>query len=131
MTSGRPNPAQWLWYALGGRLPRRCRDWVLYDVSGPTWVARHFSRAAVQIAPVALVFLAPGPPWIKGVAVLGGVLMGLFFSLAYIEETCESRAHKHGFPRGLCHQIRRQRAAAKAAAQRERRRTRTSRQPLP
>lgn len=129
MASARPNPVQWLWYALGGRLPQRCRDWVLHDVSGPTWVARHFARAAVQIIPVALVFLVPGPLWIKGVAVLGGVLMGLFYSLAYMDETCENRALKHGFPRGLRYQIRHQRAQAKAAAQRERRRARTTRQP--
>ena len=48
----RPNPAQWVWYALGGGLPRRLAPWVLADVTRRTWVARHLVRALVQLAPV-------------------------------------------------------------------------------
>lgn len=121
MTIHRPNPAQWLWYAVGGRLPARCRDWVLHDISGPTWAARHFARAVVQITPVLLVLLVPGPLWIRAVAILGGVLMGLFYSLAYMEESCENRAVKHGFPRGLRTEIRRERQKRETAERRQRR----------
>jgi Family of unknown function (DUF5313) len=33
----RPDPLHWLWYALGGGLPPRYRDWVLHDATAPTW----------------------------------------------------------------------------------------------
>src|SRR3712207_6982401 len=31
--AGRPNPAQWLWYAYGGGLPRSLSPWVLEDTT--------------------------------------------------------------------------------------------------
>jgi hypothetical protein len=52
----RPAPHRWLWYALGGRLPRRNRGWVLFDTTTETWWARHVARTLVQMAiPIALV----------------------------------------------------------------------------
>src|SRR5918912_39480 len=85
----RPLPHRWIWYALGGGLPERHRAWVLHDTTARTWWLRHVLRAAVQLAvPIALVLLlVPGPFWIRGMAALGGVLLGLIFSLAYMNET--------------------------------------------
>ena len=98
----RPNPVHWIWYALGGRLPERNREWVLHDTTVRTWALRHVLRSFVQLAiPIALVLLlVPGPFWIRGMAALGGVLLGLFFSLAYMTETTENRVKRAGYPAG-------------------------------
>lgn len=37
----RPGPLWWIWYAFGGKLPDRYRDWVLHDVTCRTWWLRH------------------------------------------------------------------------------------------
>jgi hypothetical protein len=98
----RPGPLRWLWYALGGGLPRRFSPWVLHDTSTRTWALRHVLRSFVQLAvPIALVLvLVPGPFWIRGMAALGGILLALFFSLAYMTETTESRVKRAGYPAG-------------------------------
>ena len=43
-SAARPNVAQWLWYAYGGRLPRRLSPWVLADLTRRTWILRHLAR---------------------------------------------------------------------------------------
>jgi uncharacterized protein DUF5313 len=96
----RPNPLQWIWYAFGGRLPERCGEWVLHDVTCRTWVLRHIARALVQISPGLLFLLLPGPFWIRGMAVLGGVILALWYSLSYLEHTSEYRLTRHGYPIG-------------------------------
>jgi hypothetical protein len=104
----RPNPAQWLWYALGGGLPRRLSPWVLDDVTRRSWVVRHLLRALVQLAPVVALCLtvAPVPFSFRLSAVVGGVLMGLLFSLAYMTETTEHRAVKAGYSPGTTARLR-------------------------
>lgn len=96
----RPDPALWLWYSIGGRLPERYQPWVLRDVTCRTWVLRHLARSMVQVSPGLLFLLLPGPLWIRAMAVLGGVLMALMYSLSYMEHTTEYRLHKHGYPLG-------------------------------
>lgn len=93
----RPNPFRWLWYAFGGRLPERYREWVLHDVTCRTWIPRHLARTLIQVSPGLLFLLMPGPLWISAVAVLGGVFMALWYSLAYMEHTSEHRLAKHGY----------------------------------
>ena len=104
MTSTPPRPGlfRWLWYALGGGLPRRFSPWVLHDTSTRTWMLRHVVRAFVQLAvPIALVLiLVPGAFWIRGMAALGGILLALFFSIAYMPETLENRVKRAGYPAG-------------------------------
>src|SRR4051794_15208797 len=80
----RPNPLWWFWYALGGRLPARYSSWVLHDTTTRTWVLRHMARAFVQMmVPIGLVLLLlPGEFWIRGMAALGGLLLGMFYSVA-------------------------------------------------
>jgi hypothetical protein len=112
----RPDPARWVWYAFGGSLPERYSAWVFKDTTTRTWVLRHVARSLVQLAvPIAavLIFL-PGPFWIRGMAALGGVLLGLIFSFAYMTETVEHRLVRAGYPAGtaaVAHQ--------RAAGQRE------------
>lgn len=110
--AGRPNPAQWLWYAYGGGLPPSLSDWVLEDTTRRTWVWRHLARALVQLAPVLLLcLLVPPVPFdIRLTATLGGVVIGLLFSVAYMTETTEHRAVKAGWPPGTTAALRADRA---------------------
>ncbi|GAA1840713.1 hypothetical protein GCM10009836_20070 [Pseudonocardia ailaonensis] len=98
----RPGPLRWLAYAFGAGLPARNRDWVLHDVTCRTWALRHFGRAAVQLAPfaVALYVVIPGESWVRAMAVIGGLLIGFFYSFAYLNESAEHRAMKAGWPQG-------------------------------
>lgn len=93
---------RWLLYALGRGLPPEYREWVLHDVTTRTWVLRHLLRTAVQLLPIAVLLyvLIPGPSWVRGCAVLAGLLLGFFYSVAYLDETTEHRAVKAGYPRG-------------------------------
>ncbi|MGY5883744.1 DUF5313 family protein [Modestobacter lacusdianchii] len=102
MHAGRPNPAQWLWYAYGGGLPRSLSDWVLDDTTRHSWVLRHLTRALVQLAPVIVLCLLvpPVPLEFRVTAAGGGLVIGLMFSLAYMTETTEHRAVKAGWPPG-------------------------------
>ena len=110
--AGRPNPAQWLWYAYGGGLPRSLSAWVLEDTTRRSWVARHLARAVVQLAPVvALCLLVPPVDFgVRLTAAGGGLVIGLLFSCAYMTETTEHRAVKAGWPAGTTAQRREERA---------------------
>ena len=112
MGSERPNPAQWLWYALGGGLPRRLSPWVLADTTGRTWIWRQYARAMVQLLPVVVlcVLLPPVPLAYRLSAAFGGLLIGLLFSTAFMTETIEHRAVKAGFPPGTAGRLRAERA---------------------
>ncbi|HWO61462.1 MAG TPA: DUF5313 domain-containing protein [Umezawaea sp.] len=100
MKRRRPNPALWLWYAVGGRLPDRYREWVLHDVTARTWVLRHLVRGLVQMSPIFLLVLLPGPLWVRLMSCLLGILVGFFYSITYMEQTTEQRLVKQGYPRG-------------------------------
>jgi len=106
MRAQRPNPLRWLWYAVGGRLPDRYREWVLLDLTSGSWVFRHLARALVQHSVWLLLLLLPIPftlrLWMIGVA----VSVGMFFSLSFMEDASERRLIKHGFPVGLNRRIR-------------------------
>jgi hypothetical protein len=119
----RPGPVRWLGYALGRSLPPRYRAWVLHDTTTDTWILRHFARALVQLAvPVILVLtVVPGPFWIRGMAALGGVVMGLIFSFAYITETTEHRLVKAGYPAGTAAQAQQRATTARQAQESQRR----------
>ncbi len=116
----RPNPVLWIWYAYGGRLPQRHSEWVLHDVSARTWMVRHALRSLVQLSPGLLFLLMPGPLWIKAMALLGGVILGLWYSLAYAEFTVEHRAHKQGYPLGTARRMREEAKAQLRAEQHDR-----------
>ncbi|WNV84852.1 DUF5313 family protein [Umezawaea sp. Da 62-37] len=103
----RPNPAQWLGYALGRRLPQRCNTWVLHDITCRTWAARHFLRGYVQMSPILLLLLLPGPLSIRALSILLGLLVGSFYSMTYLWETTEQRLVRQGYPRGMGAQTRR------------------------
>jgi hypothetical protein len=112
VTRQRPNPAQWVWYALGGGLPRELSPWVLADTTGRTWIWRHLARAVVQLLPVLVlcVVAVPVPLAYRLSAAAGGLLLGLMFSIAFMTETIEHRVAKAGFPPGTAGRLRAERA---------------------
>ena len=111
MRGQRPNPLQWLWYALGGRLPAHLSPWVLADTTGRTWILRHLARAVVQMLPVVALCLLAVPVDLdyRIAAAAGGVLLGLLFSIAFMTETTEHRVTKAGFPPGTAARVRAER----------------------
>jgi hypothetical protein len=113
----RPGVLGWLRYAMGGGLPERHRAWVLQDTTSGNWGLRHMLRALVQMAvPVVLVLaFVPGPFWIRGMAALGGLILGLIFSIAYMSETTENRVKKAGYPAGTAQAVRDQAQKSKDA----------------
>jgi hypothetical protein len=125
----RPGVLRWLWYAVGGRLPARFSPWVLHDTTTRTWALRHVLRSFVQLAvPIGLVLLlVPGEFWIRGMAALGGVFLALFFSLAYMPETTESRVKRAGFPPGTATATRERAAREREVHESERRRAASAR----
>jgi hypothetical protein len=104
----RPSPVQWVWYAFGGGLPRDLSPWVLADTTGRTWIARHFTRAVVQMLPVvALCLLVPPVPLAyRLTAAAGGLVIGLMFSMAFMTETIEHRVAKAGYEAGTAARVR-------------------------
>jgi len=102
VTSIRPGPLRWLWYAMGGGLPPRYREWVLSDATRDSWRLRQFGRAFVQMAPVAvlIMLLVPGPLWIRLAAILLGWLVGLQYALYFVDDAVERRVLKAGYPVG-------------------------------
>lgn len=103
----RPNPIQWLRYAVGGRLPEPLHAWVLRDVSARTWVWRHVARMSVLVAPLAAAcLLVPGPLGLRAAMALLLVIVGAYFSLSYVEESSDMRAVKHGHAPGAAKAIR-------------------------
>jgi hypothetical protein len=107
-----PTPFQWIWYALGGGLPRSLSAWVLADTTGRTWIWRHLSRAVVQMLPlmVLCITLVPVSLGYRLSAAFGGLLIGLTFSVAFMTETVEHRATKAGYPSGTAARLRAERA---------------------
>jgi hypothetical protein len=108
----RPTPLQWLRYALGGGLPPELSPWVLADTTGRTWVLRHVARALVQLAPliVLCLVLPPVPFAYRLSAAVGGLLLGLGFSLFLMEQTVEHRLVKAGYPPGTAARVREERS---------------------
>jgi hypothetical protein len=120
----RPGPLRWIAYALGTGLPERHRAWVLYDTTTRTWVWRHVTRTLVQLAvPIALVLLlVPGAFWIRAMAALGGLILGMAFSLAYMTEVAENRVKKAGYAPGSAQAVRDRASREREVLDSERRR---------
>jgi hypothetical protein len=52
----------------------------------------------------ALLLLVLGFGWITWVALLGGLVMALIYSVAYFDQSAERRLVKHGYPPGTAQQ---------------------------
>ena len=121
----RPAPHRWVWYALGGGLPKRNSTWVLHDTTVPTWWLRHIARSLVQVAlPVALVMTFLPAGWgLRAAAAGGGLALALFYSLAYMPETTENRVMKAGYPAGTATAHRERAGLGRQQRESERKRT--------
>lgn len=114
----RPNPVQWLRYVYGGRLPDRCREWVLHDATTRTWLLRYAVRVIVEALPllvvgvVLLTWLTPAPASAVLPAMGMALLMILYFTLTSADELIEARLVKQGYPPGTGKAARRRRAEA-------------------
>ncbi|HEX3648814.1 MAG TPA: DUF5313 family protein [Pseudonocardiaceae bacterium] len=108
----RPNPVQWLWYAWGGRLPQRYREWVLHDVTTRTWMWRHMARAivltltAVAVVFVPLILLVHVQVWLAIAAGVLGLLVSVYYSMSYAWESGDVRLTRYGYPGGYGSQVR-------------------------
>jgi fatty acid desaturase len=110
----RPDPLRWIWYAFGGALGRRHRQWVLHDLTCRTRWERQIARAVVQVAPLGFVLLLVlGSGWITWVGVVCGLVLALIYSTAYFDPSVEHRLARHGFPPGTAHRILSERDKAK------------------
>jgi hypothetical protein len=102
---------QWLWYALGGGLPRRLSPWVLADATRRTWIVRHVARALVQLFPVVVGCLfVPVPFPYRISAAVGGLVIGLLWNAAFMTEAIEHRVSKAGYEPGLAARLREERS---------------------
>lgn len=113
----RPNPALWLWYAWGGRLPRRYREWVLHDITTRTWLFRHMARTlvltltAVVVVFIPLVLLVHVVFWLAIAALVLGVVVSVYYSMSYAWESGDVRLTKYGYPGGYGSEVRQRMAA--------------------
>jgi hypothetical protein len=106
----RPNTPEWIWYTFGGKLSPIHNAWVLHDnTSRHRWV-RQVARGAVQVAlpaavVVAVLWAVLGDSWVIWAGVACGALLGLWYSIAYIDQTAERRLVKHGYELGTLAQV--------------------------
>jgi hypothetical protein len=102
----RPGPLRWIWYAVGGSLGPRYRQWVLHDLTCPSRWTRQIVRAVVQVVPLAvLLFLTLGTGWVTWVGVICGLVLALIYSVAYFDQSVDYRLVKHGFPSGTARAV--------------------------
>lgn len=107
---------QWIWYALGGGLPRELSPWVLADATRRTWIVRHVARALVQLLPVVVACLfVPVPFAYRVSAAVGGLFIGLMWNAAFMTESIEHRVVKAGYESGLAARLREERSEREAA----------------
>lgn len=102
----RPGPLRWIWYAFGGSLGSRYREWVLHDLTCRTRWIRQLVRATVQVLPLAVVVLvALGSGWVAWAGVGCGLGLALIYSIAYFDPAADHRLVKHGYPPGTARRI--------------------------
>lgn len=129
----RPNVFQWLWFAFGGRLPARYREWVLQDATSRVWLLRFGARSMVRMTPLVLgalivLWLVDAQPGLAVASVLLGLIVGVYYSMSYALERTDQQLATYGYPHGTAEQVRHERAGPKYQAQRDRY-NRTWRQP--
>jgi hypothetical protein len=110
----RPNPLQWLRYAVTGSVPAKNHGWVLYDATCSTWLVRHVARYLVLVAPliVAVMLFLPATTSIRVEACVAAGLSVLIGYMCFTTESLEHRIEKAGFPYGLAGKMREERAVA-------------------
>lgn len=104
MARKRPDPARWLWYAFGGRLPDRYRDWVRHDVTDRGWRWRYAAQIFIRTLPFlvagfVVMLLLPGVSVGLGLAAMGlALVFTLYLTLTSAGEFRNVRLVQHGLP---------------------------------
>jgi hypothetical protein len=108
----RPNPLGWLWYALGGGLPARYKEWVLHDTTSSTWVLRHVARSLVQLSiPIAAILLfLPAPVSLRALTALAAGGSAMMYMIVHTLATTDRRLIRAGYPGGTGERVRGERA---------------------
>jgi Family of unknown function (DUF5313) len=92
----RPTPFQWLWYAIGGRLPAGLNGWVRHDLTDADWRLRELIRVLVQALPGCVIFLLlPAPTEIRVLAVALVLIGAVSVALLYGTELRDRRLRQH------------------------------------
>ena len=79
-------------------------------------MVRHLGRAVLQFSFWWLALLVPGPWSLRFSMVALGFLLSLYFSISFMEDACERRLLKAGYPAGLNRRIREETPIADRAA---------------
>jgi uncharacterized protein DUF5313 len=112
MSVKRPNAMLWLWYAFGGKLPDRYREWVLHDATVPTWLVRHVIRRLMFMLPILVllfvffVVIFDYDTTIVLLALALGIYAGVYYSLIFSTHSVDSRVTRHGYPDEYASQVR-------------------------
>jgi hypothetical protein len=95
--AGDPGAGGKVWFAIGGRLPERNREWVRHELTDAGWRSRLTVRHLVVMLPLAAVLaLLPGAVWIR-IAVPGLFLICSVGIVAmYADDIRVSRLRRHG-----------------------------------
>ncbi|WP_020496536.1 DUF5313 family protein [Sciscionella marina] len=123
MTMARPNPAQWIWHAIGGRLPMRYKEWALHDATCRTWWLRYLAGVLLRVSVPALILffvLASfgGPLWLAFLSVLLGLIVSIYYGLTYAPDSIDSRLVRYGYPPRTASTVREQANEEKVRAER-------------
>ncbi len=119
MKTARPNPFQWLWYAFGGTLPARCREWVRHDLTRPSWLIGFAVRSVLRMLPLLvaavliLVLLLDAPLALAAGSASIGFVVAVYYALSYAVERAEVEIAKYGYPLGTAARLRSEREAIK------------------
>ncbi|WP_156756048.1 DUF5313 family protein [Actinokineospora pegani] len=115
-----PGPGLRLWYAVGGKLPRRHADYVLKTATDRSWLARFALRvlmravlpSTVLITAVLLVAL-DAPLGLALACGALGLIVGMYYALSYSIESVEGLVGRYGFEPGIAARIREERKEAR------------------
>jgi hypothetical protein len=115
-----PTRALRLWYAVGGRLPRRYADYVLRTATERTWLLRFAVRVLLRAvlpatAAITLVLLLALDAPIGLALACGslGLIVGMYYALSYSIESVEGLVARYGFAPGTAAALREERKEAR------------------
>ncbi|MCG8918847.1 DUF5313 domain-containing protein [Actinokineospora sp. PR83] len=116
----KPSPALRLWYAVGGRLPRRYADYVLRTATDRTWLVRFTLRVLLRAvlpatAAITLVLLLALDAPVGLALACGslGLIVGMYYALSYSIESVEGLVARYGFAPGTAARMREERKEAR------------------
>ena len=95
----RPSFRFFLWYSIGGSLPKRYWPWVLSDTTSRTWALREFARAFTVLVPLIALYIvfvpgSAGLRWLTALTFCGAFLLLFFCNILVLNDR---RAVRAGF----------------------------------